>query len=85
MICYRFHQRRRRTRGTLADINIPTKEEEEEEGDNFQPHSLWLTRERTQADPGTGSEREPLEVPERPAHLQLDTLNPGDVFVSFML
>ena len=51
----------------------------------MRPHALWLTRERTDADPGAfGQEdrRGKKERVERPAYLQLGVLNPGDVFVS---
>ena len=60
----------------------------------YQPHDIWLTRERTEAVgegvtlptlPGVTTPRAKKEVTHRRAYLQLDLLNPGDVFVSHLL
>ena len=77
----------------LATKQPKGEEGEGEEGDEFSPHPMWLTRERTDNEglslpslrPGRAGligRRRPKEVPQRRAYLQLDILNPGDVFVS---
>ena len=63
-------------------LNIPLKEE----ADDFERHSLWLTREKTEAVVGDGllsfGRGKDSDLPERRAYLQLDVLKAGDVFVS---
>ncbi|CAH1776857.1 unnamed protein product [Owenia fusiformis] len=64
-------------------INIPTKEDRSSAGGSFEPHSLWLTREKTQVDEAIAkvyNDEDKEVITHRKAYLQLDLLGPGDVF-----
>ena len=50
--------------------------------DELRPHGTYLTREMTEFDPVYASKKGEREVKLRPAYIQLDILNPGDIFVS---
>ncbi|XP_041359526.1 uncharacterized protein LOC121375899 isoform X2 [Gigantopelta aegis] len=57
------------------EVSSPTKQL----GSHLHPHSTFLTRERTEADPKL-SHRKRKDIQQRRAYLQLDLLGPGDVF-----
>ncbi len=85
---------RRGRRGTLLPaIGIPIRDDTPKGEMEFRPHSLWLTRERTDNEPPTQRHHrsnrismiKKKEEPQRRAYVQLGVLHQGDIFVSILL